>query len=142
MLIEQGTVLNYCNGVATIQCNAKSSCGSCNAQNSCGTKSLSGLVGDKQLLLELKVTEVLQEGDIIEIGLKEQTLLIAVMWLYCIPLILLILSIILFSQIFTNELLIAILSFLITLISFGVIKWKLNHKQYFIPQAIFLGKVK
>lgn len=38
MMIEQATVIQYQNGIARVQCQAKSSCGSCVAQSHCGSK--------------------------------------------------------------------------------------------------------
>ncbi len=141
MLIEQATVLNYKNGIATIQCQIKSSCGSCHSQESCGTSSLSELTGsNKAIVLDLKVSESLKKGDLIEIGLKENTLLISVFWLYVLPLISFILSTFIFSKLIENELIVAISVILTTLLTFKLIKWKLSKKPENIHQVIFLRK--
>ncbi|MDP8098284.1 SoxR reducing system RseC family protein [Pasteurella atlantica] len=142
MLIEQGKVLSYHNGIAKVECYTKSGCGSCDAKQGCGTQSLSELTGSKVVsLLDLEVFEELKQGDIINIGLNESSLLVSVMWLYCIPLTVLIVSAVGFSQLFANELIVALLTITATLLSFGGIKWKLSQKKHFNPQIIFLGKV-
>lgn len=107
MMLEQASVLHYHNGIARIQCFAKSGCGSCAAQG-CGTKSLSALAGEKSApQFELKVDKPLQMGDIIEIGILENSLLQSVFWLYAVPLAVLIATTLFFSMLFENELLIA-----------------------------------
>ncbi len=140
MLIEQVKVLEYDNGKALIECYSKSACGGCSAKNSCGTQSLSELTGKKnQILLEIDVNQVLKQGDIIQIGLKETALLTGVIWLYGIPLFILILVAVGFSQIFANELLVALCSLLMTLSSFWLIKQKFDRQSDY--QVIFLGKI-
>lgn len=142
MFVEQGTVINYQKGKATVQCYAKSSCGSCVARNECGVKSLSALNGEKSApQIEVKVNEVLEQGDVIEIGLAERTLLSSVFWLYCIPLLTVILSAVGLSQFFANELIVALGIVICTAVSFIVVKKVLEKKQHLQPKAIYLGKV-
>ncbi|MDG6882151.1 Sigma-E factor regulatory protein rseC [Phocoenobacter uteri] len=140
MLIEQATVLKYSNGKALIECYSKSGCGGCSAKNGCGTQSLSELTGKKnQILLEIDVNQELKQGDIVQIGLKEATLLAGVIWLYGLPLFVLICVAVGFSQLFANELLVALCSFLTTLSSFWLIKQKFDrHNDY---QVTFLRKI-
>ena len=108
MMIEHATVIAYQQGVATVQCHAKSGCGGCSAKASCGVKSLSGLAGEKFApQLEVAVSQPLKMGDTIEIGLQERSLLYSVMWLYCVPLMVIIFSTLLFSSIFQHELAVA-----------------------------------
>lgn len=108
MMIEQATVLSYQNGKALVQCYAKSGCGGCAAQNHCGSKALSGLSGEKTApRFEIKVDQALKAGDQIQLGLAENTLLMSVFWVYCVPLMVLIGSTLLFSALFNNELLVA-----------------------------------
>ena len=58
MLVEIATVVHYENGIAQVQCSAKSACGSCAAQKGCGTKALSALAGEKTApQFELTVNE-------------------------------------------------------------------------------------
>ncbi|MBV6540139.1 SoxR reducing system RseC family protein [Ursidibacter maritimus] len=142
MMIEQATVLDYQNGVAKVQCFAKSGCGACSATSGCGTKSLSALAGEKVApQFELSVNQVLSVGDRIEIGLAENSLLISVFWLYLIPLIALVGSTLLLSQWISNELGLAFGIFTATAITFVIVKKIIAQKQQgeFIP--IFLRKI-
>ncbi|XLP67869.1 SoxR reducing system RseC family protein [Mannheimia haemolytica] len=76
MMIEQATVVEYQNGVAIVQCYAKSSCGGCVAQSACGSKALSALAGEKiDPRFRIEVDEPLKVGDKVELGLAENILL-------------------------------------------------------------------
>lgn len=143
MIVENATVISYQNGVALVQCYAKSACGGCAAQASCGTKALSGLAGEKFApRFEIAVSQPLVAGEQIQLGLPENTLLSSVFWLYCVPLMALVLSAVGFSLIFTNELWVASGIFVCTGLAFlGVKKWVARKQQaHFSP--IFLGKAK
>lgn len=143
MMIEQATVLSYQNGVALVQCYAKSGCGSCAAQSHCGSKALSGLSGEKTApRFELKVNEPLKAGDQIQLGLAENTLLLSVFWMYCVPLMVLIASTLLFSAISANELLVASGSIFFTACSFFVVKKITSQQSLTKFTPIFLGKAK
>lgn len=118
MMIEQALVLHYQNGIATIQAFAKSGCGGCSAQG-CGTKSLSALAGEKQApQFKIAVSQPLNCGDRIEIGIAENYLLLSVFWLYAVPLLVLIVSTLLFSVWLENELIVAAAVVICTLSAF------------------------
>ena len=134
MLVEIATVVHYENGIAQVQCSAKSACGSCAAQKGCGTKALSAQ-------FELAVNEPLKPGDRIELGLSETTLLNGVMWIYGVPLLVLILSAIIFSTVFKNELAVASCMLISTACAFWGVKKRINHKQQANLMPVFLGKV-
>lgn len=142
MMIEQATVVGYQNGIAVVQCQAKSGCGSCVANQTCGTKVLSALSGEKFApQFELAVDTPLQLGDKIEIGLTEQSLLLSVVWLYVIPLVALIASTLLLSQWIQNELWVALGIFIATALTFLLVKKTISKKSQtqFIP--VFLRKI-
>ncbi len=142
MMIEQASVVSYQNGIAIVQCQAKSGCGSCPSNQSCGTKALSALAGEKFApQFELVVDIPLQIGDKIEIGLAEQSLLLSVFWLYVMPLIALILSALLLSQRIQNELWVALGIFIATALTFLLVKKTISKKSQtqFIP--VFLRKI-
>lgn len=142
MMVEQATVIRYQQGIATVQCQAKSGCGSCNAQSTCGSKALSALAGEKFApQFELDVPCDLQVGDIVEIGLSEQRLLSSLFWLYCLPLLMVVGSTLLFSQWIENELTLALIIFTVTALTFMGVKKMIQCKEQgqFIP--VFLRKV-
>lgn len=141
MIIEQASVLHYYNGIARIQCFAKSGCGSC-AVKGCGSKALSGLAGEKLApQFELSVNQPLQKGDLIEIGILEQSLLQSVLWLYALPLIVLIVATLLFSTLFENELLVAILIVGSVLATFFMIKTIIKRQKLAELKPIFVRKL-
>ncbi|AIZ79231.1 SoxR reducing system RseC family protein [Actinobacillus equuli subsp. equuli] len=142
MMVETATVMSYRNGLATVQCSAKSACGSCTAKESCGTKSLSALAGEKFTpQFELKVNEPLAVGEQIRIGLAEQTLLRSVFWIYAVPLFVIILSAVGFSQLFTNELWVVLAMCICTGGTFIGIKKMMSkiRESEFTP--VFLGRI-
>ncbi|AGQ39659.1 TPA: SoxR reducing system RseC family protein [Mannheimia haemolytica] len=143
MMIEQATVVEYQNGVAIVQCYAKSSCGGCAAQSACGSKALSALAGEKiDPRFRIEVDEPLKVGDKVELGLAENILLKSVFLIYGIPLLVLVMTAVGFSQFFANELIVLFIMLLSTGITFWAVR-KLIHKHSkqanFSP--IFLGKV-
>lgn len=141
-MIEQAIVIGYQDGRALVQCQAKTGCGSCTPKQGCGTSALSTLAGEKFApQFELDVKSPLQIGDKIEIGLAEQSLLLSVFWLYCIPLMVLIASTLLLSQWVQNELWIALGILVSTAITFLWVKKQVSKKSQaqFIP--VFLRKI-
>ncbi|QNS14892.1 SoxR reducing system RseC family protein [Mannheimia bovis] len=143
MMIEEATVVEYHNGIAIVQCYAKSGCGSCAAKVACGTKALSALAGEKIApRFSLTVNEPLNVGDKIQLGLAENTLLKSVFLIYGIPLFVLIITAVGFSQFFANELIVLFVMLLFTGMSFwGVRKLIDKRTQQANFSPIFLGKV-
>lgn len=140
MMIEHATVIGYQDGIAEVQCLAKSSCGSCAAQASCGSKALSALAGEKHApRFKLAVNEILQVGEIIKLGLPEQSLLKSVGLLYGLPLFTLLFSTILLSQCLQNELWIALGGVIFTLVCFFAIH-QFVKKQHTHLTPIYLGR--
>ncbi|MEG9499070.1 SoxR reducing system RseC family protein [Mannheimia indoligenes] len=143
MIVEEATVVEYRNGVAIVQCYAKSGCGGCSAKVACGTKALSALAGEKIApRFSIAVDEPLNVGDKIQLGLAENTLLKSVFLIYGIPLFILIITAVGFSQFFANELIVLFVILLFTGISFWAVKKlidKRSQQANFSP--IFLGKV-
>lgn len=142
MMVEIATVISYRNGLATVQCSAKSACGGCAAKESCGTKSLSALAGEKFApKFELKVSEQLAVGEQIRIGLAEQTLLRSVFWIYVMPLLVLIFSAVGFSQLFANELLVVLAMCICTGGTFIGIKKMMSQIRESEFTPVFLGRI-
>lgn len=142
MMIEQASVIDYQNGIATIQCFAKAGCGGCAAQTGCGTRALSGLAGEKRApQLTLAVTQPLQAGDRIEIGITEQHLLFGMLWLYGLPLLVLLASALVVSQWLENELVILLAMIFTTSTTFLWVKKQIkkSHPEAFTP--VFVRKL-
>lgn len=142
MLIETATVIHYQDGIALVQCYAKSACGSCAARSHCGSKALSSLSGEKSApRFELKINQPLKAGDMIKLGLAEHKLINAIFWLYGIPLMTLLLSAMVLSSYLTNELQIAMGMLFLTACSFVCVKKVLARKPILEFTPIFLGKI-
>lgn len=142
MMIEHATVLGYQNGVALVQCFAKSGCGGCAAQSACGTKALSALTGEKFApQFELAVDEPLSAGDKIELGLTERSLLTSVFLLYGLPLLAVLISSLLFSHWIKNELLVAFAILGCTLATFFTVKKWLSKQAKNQFEPVFIRKL-
>lgn len=143
MMIEEATVVEYENGVAVVQCYAKSGCGGCAARSGCGAKVLSALSGEKVApRFSIKVDEPLCVGDKIKLGLAENTLLKSVFLIYGIPLLVLVVTAVLFSQFFANELIVLGGILFFTGVSFQIVRKFIDkHSKQANFSPIFLGKV-
>ncbi|AHG77916.1 SoxR reducing system RseC family protein [Mannheimia varigena] len=143
MIIEEATVVEYRDGIAIVQCYAKNSCGGCAAQSACGTKALSALAGEKIApRFQINVNEDLQVGDRIKLGLAENTLLKSVLLIYGIPLFVLVITAVGFSQFFANELIVFCIMLLFTGISFWAVRKLIEkHSKQANFSPIFLDKV-
>ena len=123
MLRESAVVISYENGIAKVKCQSQSACGQCAAKNSCGTSSLSELNGKRgEHIFNVETLMPLREGQIVEIGLKEKSMLRSALLMYIAPLLTLVLSTLISDYISHNEILRTILIFFSTAISFIVVK--------------------
>lgn len=142
MMVEQARVLDYIDGTVLVQCFVKSGCGGCAASGHCGTQALSALAGEKKApQLRLSVPLVLEKGDVIEIGLKEKSLLLSAFWLYLVPLCAVIVSAFFLSSLFDNELLVALGIFLSLVGAFYTVKINLQRKPMGQFTPVFLRKL-
>lgn len=137
MLKESAVVIRYENGIAKVKCQSQSACGQCAAKNSCGTSSLSELNGKRgEHIFTVETMMPLREGQIVEIGLEEKSMLFSALLMYIVPLAVLLLTTGLSHYISENELSRALIIFLFTAISFVFIKRytkKLGRQTEFQP---------
>lgn len=137
MLKESAVVISYENGIAKVKCQSQSACGQCAAKNSCGTSSLSELNGKRgEHIFTVETMMPLREGQIVEIGLEEKSMLFSALLMYIVPLAVLLLTTGLSHYISENELSRALIIFLFTAISFAFIKRhtkKLGRQTEFQP---------
>lgn len=123
MLRESAVVISYENGIAKVKCQSQSACGQCAAKNSCGTSSFSELNGKRgEHIFNVETLMPLREGQIVEIGLEEKSMLLSALLMYIVPLLTLVLSTLISDYISHNEILRTILIFFSTAISFIVVK--------------------
>ncbi|WP_118843073.1 SoxR reducing system RseC family protein [Haemophilus haemolyticus] len=137
MLRESAVVISYENGIAKVKCQSKSACGQCAAKSSCGTSSLSELNGKRgEHIFNVETLMPLREGQIVEIGLEEKSMLLSALLMYVVPLLTLLIVTMLSDYISDNEILRAILIFGLTALSFIFVKSysrKLGQQREFQP---------
>ncbi|BAC95598.1 positive regulator of sigma E activity [Vibrio vulnificus YJ016] len=68
-----------------LSCEQQTSCSSCSSQKSCGTGVVSKAFGNKSLLWHLETQRRLHVGQVVEIGIPEQSLLQSAMLVYLLP---------------------------------------------------------
>ncbi|TCP88802.1 RseC/MucC-like positive regulator of sigma(E) [Cricetibacter osteomyelitidis] len=137
MLTESAVVIDYNSGVATVQCQAQSACGSCAARKGCGTSILSELAGSKGThTFTVESLMPLKAGQQVQIGLEEKSLIFTALLMYIVPLTTLLLTTLVCNQFIQNELVTAAIIFLCTALSFIVVKGyakRLNKKSAYKP---------
>ncbi|MCF8779764.1 SoxR reducing system RseC family protein [Vibrio sp. IRLE0018] len=70
-----------------LSCEQQTSCSSCSSQKSCGTGVVSKAFGNKNLHWQLKTSRILKVGQVVEIGIPEQSLLQSAMLVYLLPIV-------------------------------------------------------
>ncbi|MFA0413152.1 SoxR reducing system RseC family protein [Vibrio renipiscarius] len=69
-----------------LSCEQKTSCSSCASQKNCGTGIVSKAIGSKTLYWHLATKQLLQVGQVVEIGMAEKNLLQSAAIVYLVPL--------------------------------------------------------
>ncbi|OOF61157.1 SoxR reducing system RseC family protein [Rodentibacter pneumotropicus] len=137
MLKESAVVISYENGMAQVKCQSQSACGQCAAKNSCGTSSLSELNGKRgEHIFTVETMMPLREGQVVEIGLEEKSMLFSALLMYIVPLVTLLLATALSHYINENELIRAFIILFSTALSFVFIRRytkKLGQQTEFQP---------
>lgn len=141
MIEEMGEVVAVEKGFAWIETKVKTTCNSCVANNDCGTGLVAKAFTPKPEHLRIATPSQLSVGQQVKIGIPEQHLLSASLWLYILPLSVLIISAV-FLQTYTSipELAVIFLSFLLTFFAYWGVSRRLKSEQYrqqYTP--IFLG---
>ncbi|ASM96744.1 SoxR reducing system RseC family protein [Vibrio vulnificus] len=70
-----------------LSCEQQTSCSSCSSQKSCGTGVVSKAFGNKSLLWHLETQRRLHVGQVVEIGIPEQSLLQSAILVYLLPIV-------------------------------------------------------
>lgn len=135
MLRESAVVIGYENGIAKVKCQSQSACGQCAAKNSCGTSSLSELNGKRgEHIFNVETMMPLREGQMVEIGLEEKSMLLSALLMYIVPLLTLLLATVISDTISENEIIRTLIIFFATALSFLGIK---RYTQKFGQQTEF-----
>ncbi|TBL73116.1 SoxR-reducing system protein RseC [Obesumbacterium proteus] len=86
MMREWATVASWQQGIATLNCEQRSGCGSCGAKNTCGTAVLNKINPQSQHQLQVEIAQPLAPGQKVEIGITEANLLRSAVLVYLTPL--------------------------------------------------------
>lgn len=86
MIEESGTVLAIKDGIAQVETIRTSSCNSCRARHACGHRAIAKVSNSNRMLMQVAAPDSLQVGQHVTVGIPEDTLLQASMWMYLVPL--------------------------------------------------------
>jgi len=86
MIVERGRVIAVSLGLAEVECESRSACGSCSVNGACGTSLLERFFGRKQRIVSVSNPIGAQPGDTVVIGIAEGALLQAAFTAYLLPL--------------------------------------------------------
>jgi sigma-E factor negative regulatory protein RseC len=92
MIREWATVVDWHNGIATLQCDQKSGCSACQSKASCGIRIMNDAQTHRKLEFKLPIEQYLTVGQKVEIGISEANLLYSALLIYFVPIIGLILG--------------------------------------------------
>ncbi len=94
----------------TIAAGRKSACGSCSQKQGCGVSAISGLFSGKSIELELHNALGASVGDTVVVGVEDGAFLRMAVRAYLLPLLVLIVTAMVFSRLFASEWLVVLLS--------------------------------
>lgn len=103
MMKEWATVISWKNGVALLRCEPHSGCGSCNARSGCGSHLLNELGPESEHQLKIAISQPLEPGQKVEVGISEGSLLRSAALVYLTPLAGLIMGGALFQTLFVTD---------------------------------------
>ncbi|QGU11904.1 SoxR-reducing system protein RseC [Leclercia sp. J807] len=87
MIKEWATVVSWHKGVALVSCDVKASCNSCASRAGCGSRVLNKLGPQTSHTISVPSAEPLVEGQKVELGIAEGSLLGSAMLVYLSPLV-------------------------------------------------------
>ncbi len=123
MIVESATVIHVQGDTVTVAAAIKTTCNGCQANDDCGTGVVSRALAPKTQQLTLKTPTPVKVGDIVKIGVPEVGILAASAWLYLLPLVVFLLSALMFNFLLpalglTSELWVLLASGTVTLVGF------------------------
>lgn len=103
MMKEWTTVISWTNGIALLRCEPQSGCGSCDARRGCGSHLLNELGPESNHQLQVAISQPLEPGQKVEVGISEGSLLRSASLVYLTPLAGLITGGALFQALFATD---------------------------------------
>ncbi|ENU1228909.1 MULTISPECIES: SoxR-reducing system protein RseC [Providencia] len=85
MVKEWATVVRWQNGRALLRYGSSSGCGSCSARKTCGSYALSKIGPNTEHELEIAIEQPLVEGQKVEVGIPEGSLIRSALLVYLTP---------------------------------------------------------
>ncbi|EMI4430372.1 SoxR-reducing system protein RseC [Providencia rettgeri] len=85
MVKERATVVRWQNGRVLLRYGSSSGCGSCGARKTCGSYALSKIGPNTEHELEIAIEQPLVEGQKIEVGIPEGSLIRSALLVYLTP---------------------------------------------------------
>lgn len=104
MIKEWATVVSWENGEAVLRCDVKASCNSCASRAGCGSRLLNKLGPQTHHFLSVASEQPLVEGQKVELGIAEGSLIGSALLVYMSPLVGLFLVAALFQGLFASDL--------------------------------------
>ncbi|CNH60314.1 SoxR reducing system protein RseC [Yersinia aldovae] len=87
MMKEWTTVISWQNGIALLRCEPHSGCGSCHTRRGCGGHLLNELGPESEHHLQVAISQPLELGQRVEVGISEGSLLRSALLVYLTPLV-------------------------------------------------------
>lgn len=122
MIEETVRVVGFDGERIVIEAIRKSACGGCSQKEGCGVSAISGLLSGKSIQLKVDNSLDAKVGDTVVVGVEDGAFLKMAVRAYLLPLLALIGSAILFSRLFGSEWLVVMLSVLVMMISFYLVR--------------------
>lgn len=131
MIEEIGKVVAVEPGFAWVETQVKTTCSSCVANDNCGTGLVAKAFTPKPEHLLIPTPSPLQVGQSVKIGIPEQHLLSASMWMYLVPVMALLASAAMLQNLTTlPELAVIVLSFSATFLAYWGVSRRLKSADY------------
>lgn len=86
MMKEWATVVSWQDGVASLRCETQAGCSSCHSRSGCGARVLNELGPQTEHNLQVNISERLEPGQKVELGIPEGSLLRSAFLVYMTPL--------------------------------------------------------
>ncbi|MGF1693589.1 SoxR reducing system RseC family protein [Photobacterium kagoshimensis] len=102
MMRSLATVIAVEANAITVSCQQQTSCGHCASRDSCGTGIVSKAIPGRAHQLTIETQEPISVGDVVEIGLAEQSMLSSALLVYLLPLLFLIAGTIIGQWVFVD----------------------------------------
>lgn len=103
MMKEWATVISWQNGIALLRCEPHSGCGNCHSRRGCGSHLLNELGPETDHQLQVEISQPLEPGQKVEVGISEGSLLRSASLVYLTPLVGLIAGGALFQSLFLTD---------------------------------------